>query len=261
MTEWIAVSKSKHGNTGWKRYPNFAFAAHNHLAPLLLAELGKLLPHYVLGFLPREDVFDAVVVLSLENGANAYVGSRGEWLAPYVPSSFRGAPFAMANTPEGNQVLAIDGACLAEEGGEPLFGESGALADSVAQVLHFFEVVEENKKATARACQALADQGLITPWKVKYQLPERAARSSVAGLYCVDESVLNSLAGEALGELRDCGALGLAYGQLFSMHQLPLLATMHTGRQELQVAAPVPGFDDVFKEETALNFDFLKDIH
>ena len=48
----------------------------------------------------------------------------------------------------------------------------------------------------------------------------------IAGLYRVDEAVLNTLTGDALVELRDIGALQAAYCQLLSMQHLPRLGEL-----------------------------------
>jgi len=45
----------------------------------------------------------------------------------------------------------------------------------------------------------------------------------IAGLFRTDEAALNQLPGEALLEVRQAGALPLAYCQLLSMQHLPLL--------------------------------------
>lgn len=50
MTQWIAHSKTDHAQSLYWPRDGYRFAADQQVVPVLVAELGKLLPHYALGF-------------------------------------------------------------------------------------------------------------------------------------------------------------------------------------------------------------------
>ena len=79
----------------------------------------------------------------------------------------------------------------------------------------------------------------------------------IDGLYRVSEKALNSLDAETFSGLRKNGALGLAYAQIFSMHQtsrLGELAKLHAQQQKKQ-QTPEPDIEQLFGNDDTLNFD------
>lgn len=103
MAQWIALSKTQHAKHSYLPRQGYSFAVNQAVAPVLLAELPKLLPHYALGFIQQETGYQAVVLLSLDGQNNLYLHSDGRWLGSYVPASLRGYPFTLANTEEGQK--------------------------------------------------------------------------------------------------------------------------------------------------------------
>jgi hypothetical protein len=106
--------------------------------------------------------------------------------------------------------------------------------------MEFLTQIERNRTATLGICDRLQAQGLIQPWPVKLQGADGGERT-LEGLFRIDEAALNALPAEGLAELRDAGALSLAYCQLLSMQQLSLLGELAQAR-----AARAPKLDDVF---------------
>lgn len=90
--------------------------------------------------------------------------------------------------------------------------------------MELFGVIGANKPATELACKALPETGLIMHWQIS--LTGEAGELPLGGLHCIDENVLNGLSAEAFESIRQAGALVVAYCQLLSMQQLPVLAKL-----------------------------------
>ncbi|MEQ5801222.1 SapC family protein [Halomonas sp. H10-9-1] len=256
MTQWIALSRSDHAEAHYRPRDAFHVTAGQAVAPVLLAELGRLLPHYVLGFIAQGDGYQPVALLSLDGQRNLYLNADGRWLAGYVPASLRGHPFTLAQTEQGQKqkVLAIAADHLVDEG-QPLFDEAGELSEPVARTLQFLNQCDRNRQPTWQAAQALGDAGVIEPWPLQLSRGEGQEPLKVQGLYRVSEQALNGLEAEAFATLRG-GPLALAHAQLFSTHQLNQLterAKLHA--QQSEVPENLDSLLDGMEDDD-LTFDF-----
>ncbi len=241
MSSLHPVSLSRHGAMRWQRYSSYAFAAGDAVCPLVAQELPKAAMALPLAFVASGEEIVPVAVLGLQPGSNLFVASDGRWLGGYVPAAYRGYPFALANTEDGQQVLCIDedSGLLGDSAGEAFFAEDNLPAPALADVLNFLTQVAANRQATRRICALLKEHGVVQPWPVKLQTAE--GEQAVAGLLRVDEAALNALPAEALLALREAGALPLAYCQLLSMQHLARLGPLAQARErELRQAVAAP---------------------
>lgn len=258
MTQWIALSKTDHAESLYWPRDGYHFASDQQAVPVLVAELGKLLPHYALGFIQVGDTYQLVAITGLGQG-NLYVAPNGKWMGNYVPAALRGYPFRLASNEQGEKVLCIDQAQLNEEpSAKPLFDEEGGLAKSVTDTLEFLKQCEQSREVTTACVNKLAEAGVVEAWPLQVGRGEGQQPLSVNGLYRISEQALNSLDAESLHGLRG-GPLSLAYAQLLSTHQLGEL----TKRAELLADAAksqaVPeNLDLLFdsSDEDDLTFDF-----
>ncbi|WP_048306566.1 SapC family protein [Halomonas sp. PR-M31] len=245
--------------------PGYGFAATQQLVPILIAELGQLLPHYVLAFVQQNGRFTPVAVTGLGGERNLYLDADGKWLAGYVPAILRGYPFSLANNETDQQVLCIHREHLLEgQGSEsstdtnskqplPLFDGQGALSPPVQQTLDFLKKCDANRRITQTASHLLQGNGLIEPWPLEIERANDQEPLTVKALYRVSERALNALKADAFAGLRRHGALPLAYAQLFSMNQLSLLsdrAAFHARKparaQEVDLEALFDGDNETF---------------
>lgn len=251
MAKLTVISREQHADKRWKRYTSYSFAAQDAVAPLVAQELPRACMHLPIGFLKTENGYQLVAVQGLQTGKNLWVAPDGRWLAGYVPAAYRGYPFALANTEDGQRVLCVreDSGLVHDSDGEPFFDEEGKPAQSIQDVLNFLQQVTANAQATAQLCAALEEHGLISPWNV--QVKSANGEQKVEGLYRVDEAALNSLPAEALAAVRDRGAMPLAYCQLLSMQHLHQLG---------RLAAHWESVEAIVEPETGeLDLEFLSD--
>jgi hypothetical protein len=261
---YLPLSKQTHAGKHWKPFENYGFARSVILAPMAAAELPKALLHFPLGFVQSapEEGFSLVAVLGFEAGKNLFIDESGRWLGAYVPAAFRGYPFVLAQTPEGQSVLCIeeDSPCVCDpQTGEPFFTEAGEPSEKVKAVLDFLIQTGQSRQMALRACNALKAEELIEPWPITLQGAQGPV--PVQGLFRISEGRLNALSGEALAKVRDEGGLFMAYAQLFSMQHLSLLGTLAQRAEKARHALPVTPSNDLdlsfLSRGDALNFSGL----
>ena len=227
MSNFQAISRARHAKQRWKRYANYAFAAADSVVPLVAAELPKAAMSLPVAFIEQGGVYVPAAVLGLQPGNNVFVAPDWRWVGQYIPAAFRSYPFRLAKTEDGQQVLCIDeDSGLLTDGsiGEPFFADDGQPARVILDILNFLTQIEQNRTATAAACVVLQKHQLIRPWVITVK--KDSGEQQIAGLFQIDEAALNQLPGEALLELRETGALLMAYCQLLSMQHLPVLGQL-----------------------------------
>lgn len=236
MADYQIITREHHGHRYWLKQSGHRFAAGEALCPLVAQELPSAVLSLSIGFVAEGEQFMPVAVQGLTPGQNLLVAADGRWLASYIPAPYRGYPFRMAPTEQGEQVLCIDEASdlLSESAGEPFFNEDGTPAQSVLDILAFFNQIEANRKLTRSICAVLQQHGLIQPWPITVQGEQ--GEQKVEGLFRIDEAALNALTAEALSEVRNAGGLTVAYCQLLSMQHLPTLGTLAQANTEAEKA-------------------------
>lgn len=251
MPKFQAVAKGTHQNLRWKRYTSYTFVAQDTLAPLVAQELVRAALHLPIALVARDaqgTQFAPMAVLGVLPGHNLFVAPDGRWLGGYTPAAYRSHPFALAATPDGQQVLAVD----ADSGlitdspnsGEPFYDSEGKPTQAVQEIVGFLTQVQANRAQTERICAALAQHQLIQPWPVTIQTP--AGERTLSGLHRIDEAAFNALPADALKALQHIGALPLVYCQLLSMQHLPQLAQLaqahaqHQAKAQAKAAQPLP---------------------
>jgi len=225
MTRFVAVSVERHANKCWRRFSSYDFARAQSVVELVAAELPKAAVAMPIALMRGGDAsYRLVALLGLEPGNNLYVAPDGRWLGRYIPAVLRGHPFRLLNTGDDRYVLCLDeDSDLFGDEGEPFF-VAGQVAPALSEVVSFLQQIEVNRQRTVQACALLDQHALITPWAVTVQ--GTAGEHRIEDLYRVDETAMGQLSGTALVALRDAGALALAYCQLLSMQQLPLLGEL-----------------------------------
>lgn len=244
---YIPVSPVTHREAGWKRPSRYFFAAHDVVAPVVMAELSHLLTSMPLAFVHKseEAPFQLVAVQSLQSGLNVYVAPDGRWLGQYVPAFYRSYPFRMMPIEDsGRTALCADqaGECFmptAGEGDKRLFQDNGDLTTSLASMRTFMEAWEKNRRTTFERVAELAEHDLIVPWALhlsqgEKEAPEDPNVQPVRGLHRIDEARLKALPAEALHALAQSGALSLAYAQLFSEQRMTHLSRRYQLHSEWQ---------------------------
>lgn len=101
MADFQVITRERHGLQYWLKHSTYTFAASDAVCPLVAQELPKAMLAMPIGFIAEGDHFVPVAVQGLAAGQNLLVALDGRWLAPYIPAPYRGYPFRMASTEQG----------------------------------------------------------------------------------------------------------------------------------------------------------------
>jgi hypothetical protein len=227
MAQYVVVTTERHASKRWQRNSHYHFAAHDALCSLMEQELPQATMALPVAFIVSGEAFGLVAVQGLLPGKNAFVNSDGSWLAGYLPAAYRTYPFRLAGTENEQQLLCIDeNSGLITDGpqGERFFDDEGKATKAITDVMNLLIQQEANRTTTANICAVLQKHNLIQPWPIKVQAGHRI--QTIEGLYRIDEAALNALPPQAFIELRDIGALTVAYCQLLSMQNVQKLAKL-----------------------------------
>ena len=226
MAELAAITTERHAKKVWKHVTDYAFVAEDAGIPLVGAELGKAALAMPIGLIKIEAGYQLVAITSLQPGTNLYVAPDGKWLGGYIPAALRGYPFQLAQQEgAGEFILCInEGSGLVVENtedGNPFFDDQDQPTQGIKDILNFLTQIKASRDVTEGAVNALADAGLIMPWKINLKQGEKVV--PVKGLFRIDEAALNKIDDEDFLAVRKAGGLALAYAQLLSMNQLVVL--------------------------------------
>lgn len=244
-----AVTYSRHAKQHFQHCTSYSFAAQDAIAPLVAQELPRAAIALPIGFIAHEGTFLPVAVQGLRPGTNLFVAPDGRWLGSYVPAVYRGYPFVLANSENGQQVLCIDedSGLISQTNGSSFFDADAQPSLAIKEILSFLNEVAESRRSTQHTIAVLQKYELIQPWLIK--LRSDAGEQAIDGLYSISEERLNQLPPDAFEEARQAGALPVVYSQLLSMQHLPMFSQLSKLRAQAgQPAAPLP---------TVPNMEFL----
>lgn len=227
MPDYQPIAPEKFSKHYWTKTDNYQFTSKDTTCPIVVEELAQVAFNLPCAFVPASEGFNLVSVQGLDSKHNLCVDTNGNWLAGYVPAHYRAHPFALAKT-NGEQFVVcvdVDSQQLNETGiGDPFFGDDAKPSEALNEVINFQKILESAKSKTHKISAALASKALIK--SVEYNVGTATETRKIAGLFGIDETTLNALPAEDLVELRNAGALGVAYLQLFSTHQFRNLSRL-----------------------------------
>jgi hypothetical protein len=152
----------------------------------------------------------------------------------------------MQRSGEGTVMICVDVASdlLSRFEGEWLLDDQGQPAGTLQGHVTRLQAQLRDRRATARAIQALSEAGVLASWQVDdiETLDARVHRY-------VDLSALQNLTAEAHAGLARQGALALAYAQVYAMANMRKLRRMAQARAS--AGGDVSGY---LKDDDALDF-------
>lgn len=219
------VSISRHQSLRWGNFDSYAFAAKDTVCPVVMSEMPKAASTLPLAFIAQGDGFIPVAVLGLTAETNAFVGADGLWQHAYVPAQYRGYPFLIAPTEDGEKLLCVNESSdlVGTQHDQLFFDAEGNLSPELQRIFDFWVQVEANRVQTLRFAKTLQDFDLLEPWEITVE-NEEGGSYQVTGLFRVNEKRLNELSDDLFAQVRAAGVLPMIYCQLFSMQHLPSVA-------------------------------------
>ena len=203
-----------------------SFAAHSHFVPLAGTEFYQAAADYPIVFAGGDEP-SPVVILGLQEGHNAFVGSDGRWRSgTYVPAFVRRYPFVLArgdeNDPD-NLTVCVDesysGFTREEEEGEALFDAEGNEGPALQNAVSFLQEYLAESERTRRFVRRLSELDLLVRRDV--QITDAEDISYVLRDFrVIDPTKLDGLDDGTVVELHKSGHLGWIHAHLVSMSRL-----------------------------------------
>ncbi|MDX1491411.1 MAG: SapC family protein [Pseudohongiellaceae bacterium] len=235
----------------WLENDSYQFTSQDSLCPIVAEEMAKIIFNLPTGFAKKgESSFRLVSIQGLEGKKNLCINTEGQWQVGYIPSLYRSYPFAIRKNAQGQRIPCVDlesDRISTDSAGVALFSEDGQPSDTLNSTLKFLKRLAVAREKTNIICDALSKHELIKPLAIQASSQEQ--KKAIPGVFGIDEAALNALSESALKELRDCGALSVAYAQLLSTHQFSNLMKLNN----LRKAAEEKGE----QQPVELDLDFL----
>jgi hypothetical protein len=170
---------------------------------------------------PDKDQFQPVALLGLAKGENLMIKNQ-QWQGSYVPGILTNEPFRlMAVAPDSDEMaIGIDESSPLVGGveGELLFDDKGEVTPYLERrrdaMNHYFE----HGQLTHVFAAKLGELELLVAKELTVDVG--GVKTSMGGIYLVDEEKLRKLSDESLLELQKRGFLGAIYAHLMSQNQV-----------------------------------------
>ena len=238
------VSKDNHRYKRLLPTPSYVYAQKMAIVPLVGVECAQAVHNFPIVFTPYGESYVLMGLLSLQPDRNMFVTADGKWLGSYVPAILRQYPFAVGLPAEGGEPLLCvdeDSGLISDTDGQPMFEIDGSPSEIMRKVIDFVSELERNRAGTIRAVNMLVKHNLIIPWDITLRAPDGQGQQKVNGLFRIDEAAMNALPPEDFLEIRQAGALPIAYAHLLSLNCIENLVRLSGVQAPGQAAArPAP---------------------
>lgn len=235
----IRLNRVAHATLRFTPLTSFEFARKVIAVPLMGVEFPVACRQYPIVFIQGpEGMISAQAVLSVAEGANAFVDDKGQWTATYVPAFIRRYPFVLAEIPDkaDDFNIAFDEAsgCFDLQNGEPLFDDHGTPTPFLQGQIEFLRLFHAEHQRTRQFLDALKTDGLLTPYNVDIVRGTDQARFAVRNAMVVDEVKLTNLTSDRVTAYLTNGYFALIYAHLLSLQSFLAVAN-RTGRPAADV--------------------------
>lgn len=255
MPRYIGISPSQCNNLYWQRFQDYRHSVNSNVVQITALEATSAAAHLPLAFVKSgiDSSFRLVALLGLKKGVNHCVDSDYRWQAGYIPALERTHPFRVLPTDKNETsqralCVDMDSPWVGEAFSESFFDDEGRLAPKVQEILDVLKSLENHFFNTQKGVDALSNNSLLIPWEI-----EIGEGDLLEGLYRIDEASFNALTDTQFTNLRKQGALAMAYMQMLSSHQLPMLKQ----RAENYKPTDPPDLDKFFEDDDGdLSFNF-----
>ena len=176
-----------------------------------------------------------IAVMGLSQDQNLFL-QGGAWRAEYMPAVLRLYPFCIGRIDAERFAICVDMSWpgVGQPEGARLFDADGKQTELLNSVQKQMETLEGEVQRTRLVCQRLLELDLLRDMRFDATLPD-GRQHSVDGFLTVDETKMQALSDEVIGELHRSGVLGLIHLHWVSMGNMRRLLQWHT-----EGVAPAP---------------------
>jgi hypothetical protein len=253
------LNPKRHAELRFEPNVGYRFAAELMVVPLVSSEAKIVARDYVIVFDKARPV--PYALLGVEQGRNAHVNAKGQWLGRYRPALIRAYPFAVVPTPgqadhaegEKNYTVVLDPEApqFQEPGGQRLFETDGSPTPLVEKVKQVLMSLQRDAILTEQLVRQLEELELL----VDRHIQVKRHGTALTGFRVIDARKLGQLQPEQLAALQASGALLLAYSQIVSLENLrDGVLTVDPARA---AATTIPDWESLFGGDETLDFSRL----
>ncbi|WP_298849073.1 SapC family protein [uncultured Ruegeria sp.] len=235
------VTRVRHGHRFWRRFTSFDFARGMTECPVVEAEILHAASSLPITFRKSEHGYYPVAVLSMQQDQpTPLVSEHGRWLATYVPSALRCAPFQtqlIGPQNDSDTELLVDetsGLITDDPEDEVFFDKTGKLAPELKKVWAFFRTLNKSVGNTTLLCRVLADMGLFHPL-ASYQGVEFPC-----GHFGVDQNALRKIPSAHMSLLASNKGLRLIHAHQISLTHCVWLTQAQIRAHQVTGGSPTP---------------------
>lgn len=198
--------------------------------PVTMAEIGPASRHYPVIFASADNgrSFGVVALVGLANNENLFLGPGNTWVdGVYQPAYLRRYPFCMATvTTAGQQqderIVCVASEALDDANGQPLLDADGKNLPWWDSQRHLVLEYEADLIRTQQMCDLLAKLDVLRPFGAQ-AISKSGAITNLAGMYRVEESLLERLKADDLRMLIGKGIMSRLYAHMISLDNLGAL--------------------------------------
>ena len=238
-----ALDPERHKGLRFTPAPDFGFAAGVASAPLSASEVLESARHFPIVF-TTEGPLLPLALLSIKEGANAFVDDAGKWLAPYVPAHIRRYPFILGNSGEPETftiMLDRQAPQFAGEGGELLYTEGNTRGPALVAALDFLKTFQEEITGTEKMLEPLAQ--VLTMQRLDITRAD-GAKTSIDGIRLVDREKIMALDDATLAGWVRSGLMAVIDAHLVSLGNMRALADRQNIGADAKSAGRAPPLAD-----------------
>jgi SapC len=198
------------------------------------AEFGDVCREYPIVFVRAgkepdgTDSIAPIAVMGLTQDQNLFLDG-GTWRAQYMPAVLRLYPFCIGRIDAERFAICVDMSWsgVGQPEGARLFEADGKQTELLAAVQKQMETLEGEIQRTRLVCKRLQELDLLRDMRFDATLPD-GRQHSVDGFMTVDETRMQTLSDEVIGDLHRTGVLGLIHLHWVSMGNMRRLLQWHT---------------------------------
>jgi hypothetical protein len=195
------------------------YGDNQRFVPVIVGEFPHLAVHYPILLTKDQDTgaFFIGAMLGFDEGENLFLDARG--METYRPLNLQRGPFFTA----GNEIAIDLDSPRIDEGGRPLFTESGEPTQYMQSIMALFRDLKPGLEVTKTFVQTLVSLKLIEPIDIDLAFDD-GSRRNLTGLYAINQASLRALAEDSVLDLFRRDYLQLIYLMIASLKQVPVLA-------------------------------------
>ncbi len=217
-----------------------------------LHEMRRVVTMLPLILAQREEGWQLLGITGPSGGRNVMVGPQGGWQGYYVPERLRMHPLALIKTAAGEFELGFStaGARLFAGGQDLLLDAEGQQTERYRDLLQRLALHIRSRQLLQTAADRLLEHGLLNP----LQQDDKLLAVDHGGYYRAGLAAITELPAAVLVELRDSGALNLAFALHFAAGNGTKFHLQNQRRQHMAVDQDVAAALNP-EEEFSFNFD------